>query len=100
MKIALMGKGKTGGEILNLYPKEKIIVFDSKKRPTLEGLNHCDVVISFVPGDILLQYAPILMESQIPLISGSTGHSWPESFESTLKEKNAIGSQALIFLSA
>ena len=91
-----MGKGKTGGEILNLYPKEKIVVFDSKRDP-LWSLNHCDVIISFVPGDILLQYAPILMKSQIPVISGSTGHSWRESLSQLSKKKNAIGSQALIF---
>ena len=87
MKIALIGKGKTGGEILNLHPKGKVVVFDSKNEPTLEGLKECDVAISFVPGNILLGYIPILIDSKIPVVSGSTGHEWPTSFESALTEK-------------
>ena len=87
MKIALIGKGKTGGEILNLHPKGKVVIFDSKNEPTLEGLKECDVAISFVPGNILLGYIPILIDSKIPVVSGSTGHEWPTSFESALTEK-------------
>ena len=43
MKIALIGKGKTGGEILQLYPTDLITDFDSTNPVSIEKLKDCDV---------------------------------------------------------
>lgn len=90
MKIALFGKGKTGGKVLEqlIATNTPHTVFDSKNTPTLEKLKGHDVVISFFAGEVFLQYLPLLVESKIPVVTGSTGMSWPTHFEATLKEKN------------
>jgi 4-hydroxy-tetrahydrodipicolinate reductase len=50
MKIALLGKGKTGGKILEIAPKDIFIeVFDRSHPPTVENLAPFDVIISFLP---------------------------------------------------
>ena len=50
MKIALLGKGLTGGKVLELLVQNNILytVFDSKNTPTLNLLKGHDVVISFL----------------------------------------------------
>lgn len=89
MKIALLGKGKTGGRVLELLIEQKIphTVFDSKNHPTTENLKGHDVIISFLSGEIFKSYLPLLSESKIPVVTGSTGMDWPEHFDSFLKEK-------------
>ncbi|MDO9184225.1 MAG: dihydrodipicolinate reductase C-terminal domain-containing protein, partial [Bacteriovorax sp.] len=52
---------------------------------TLEG--H-DVVISFLPGEAFRNYIPILIQTKIPVICGSTGMNWPLNFDSLLKENS------------
>ena len=87
MKIALLGKGKTGGKILELH-QDEITVFDSKNTPTLEKLKGHDVIISFLAGDIFKEYLDLLVESQIPVVTGSTGFEFPVGFDEKLKENN------------
>jgi len=88
MKIALIGKGKTGGEIINLYPNELLAVFDSKNNVSVEKLRSCDVAVAFVSGDVLEKILPTLIEAKIPLVSGATGFTWSEETVKTLKENN------------
>lgn len=90
MKIALLGKGKTGGKVLELLLEAKMAftLFDSTHKPTIENLIGHDVVISFLPGEAFESYIPLLIESKIPVICGSTGLSWPLDFDALLKEKN------------
>lgn len=83
MKIALLGAGKTGGEVLNLH--ENTISFDLENPPTLDKLAECDAVISFLPGDAFLEYISLLIESKKPVVCGSTGMDWPENIDSELK---------------
>lgn len=87
MKIALLGKGKTGGKVLELLLSKNIphTVFDSSNKPSLESLRGHDVVISFLPGDAFSQYIPLLIEAKIPVVCGSTGMSWPKNFDQELK---------------
>lgn len=93
MKIGLLGSGKTGGEILHLHPKEKIVTFNTTNTMTPEKLEGLDVVIAFVPGEILLQYAPLLIEAKIPVVSGATGFDWPE------ETKNSVAQRELRWIS-
>ena len=90
MKIALLGKGKTGRKVLELMIIAGIehTVFDSKNFPTLEKLHDHDVIISFLPGEAFKTYLPLLIETKIPVVCGSTGMSWPLDFDQELKDKN------------
>ena len=90
MKIAVLGKGKTGGKLLELIIEghHPHTVFDSSNIPTLEKLKDHKVIISFLPGEAFKSYLPLLVETKIPVICGSTGLTWPADFDSELKEKN------------
>jgi 4-hydroxy-tetrahydrodipicolinate reductase len=82
MKIALLGKGKTGGVLRDILVDQKInhTVFDSQNQPTLEKLKGHDVVISFLTGDVFKQYIDLLLESKIPVVTGSTGLDYGSDF--------------------
>ena len=88
MKIALIGKGKTGGQILNLKNQHQIEVFDSKNNVSINKLKDIDVAIAFVDGEIFKQLIPILIKSKVPVVTGSTGLNWEENTDQLLKENN------------
>ena len=87
MKIALLGKGKTGSKVLELATTETE-VFDRSNAPTFEKLHGFDVIISFLPGEAFSDLIPMLVETKIPVVTGSTGFKWPNMFQETLKSKN------------
>jgi 4-hydroxy-tetrahydrodipicolinate reductase len=86
MKIALLGKGKTGGKVLEILESSKIphTIFDSQNTPTIKNLAGHDVIISFLSGEVFKTYIPLLLEAHIPVVTGSTGMDWPENFSETL----------------
>ncbi|MBA2405017.1 MAG: hypothetical protein H0V66_09620 [Bdellovibrionales bacterium] len=86
MKIALLGKGKTGSKVL-LNKSHQVIAFDSKNSPTFEKLETFDVIISFLPGDVFKSLIPLLVETKIPVVTGSTGFEWPANLNQTLIDK-------------
>ena len=86
MKIALLGKGKTGSKVLEIATCE-IEFFDRINEPTLEKLIRHDVIISFLPGEAFESLLPMLIESRKPVVTGSTGFKWPANFDKTLQEK-------------
>lgn len=87
MKIALLGKGKTGSKVLE-NKAHQVIAFDSKNLPTFEKLETFDVIISFLPGEAFKSYIPLLMETKLPVVTGSTGFEWPSNLHQALKDKN------------
>lgn len=87
MKIALLGKGKTGSKVLDIVNPNEVSIFDSQNLLTLEKLKDCNVVISFLPGEIFKDYIDLLVASKLPVIVGSTGFEWPLNFSTTLKEQ-------------
>lgn len=87
MKIALLGKGKTGSKVLE-SKAHQVIAFDSKNPPTFEKLETFDAVISFLPGEAFKSYIPLLVETKLPVVTGSTGFEWPTNLNETLKAKN------------
>ncbi len=89
MKVALLGKGKTGGKVLELLVERCIehTVFDSTNQPTLEKLKEHDVMICFLSGVVFNQYFQLCLDSKIPLICGSTGFDFPSSLSQELKAK-------------
>jgi 4-hydroxy-tetrahydrodipicolinate reductase len=84
MRIALLGKGKTGSKVLELDPS--VTVFDRSNPPNFEKLKGFDVIVSFLPGEAFSSIIPVLLETKRPVVTGSTGFQWPLGFESTLKE--------------
>jgi len=84
VKVALLGSGKTGCEVARLH--SNTVIFNRKNAPTLESLRECDIIISFLPGDAFVKYIPLLVESALPVITGSTGFTWPNSISNTLSE--------------
>ncbi len=86
MKIALLGTGKTGSKIIE-NNKHETLCFNSKNPPTFEQLKKCDVIISFLPGDAFLHFLPLLLETNLPVVCGSTGFKWPDNLDGILKEK-------------
>ncbi len=77
MKIALLGTGKTGSHVASLHKNTEL--FNRKNIPTIEKLKECDVVISFLAGDIFESYIPLLIESKLPVVTGSTGFTWKDT---------------------
>lgn len=90
MKIALLGKGKTGGKVLELLQAQNIphTVFDSQNKPTLAALKNHDVIISFLSGEVFKHYLELLVETKIPVVTGSTGMTFPADFDNDLKKQN------------
>ena len=90
MKIALLGKGKTGSKVLELVTKSnhQIIVFDRQNQINLDKLDGIDIVISFLPGAPFLELIPLLVKSKLPVVTGSTGFNWPSGLDKQLKENN------------
>lgn len=86
MKIALLGAGKTGSKVAELH--KDTVIFNTKNKPNAQKLKECDVVISFLSGDIFNEYIPMLIESKVPVVTGSTGFDWPEDIQSRLQESN------------
>lgn len=86
MKLALLGHGKTGSQVQQLW-KGDIELFDRTNNPTYEKLMACDVIISFLPGDAFLHLIPLLVETKKPVVTGSTGFTWPVDLTQTLEEK-------------
>lgn len=88
MKVALLGAGKTGGKVKELLGNNQPTVFDINNPPNLENLKGHDVIISFLPGEAFASYIPLLLKSQIPVVTGSTGVIWPAEINKTIIECN------------
>jgi 4-hydroxy-tetrahydrodipicolinate reductase len=78
MKIAVIGTGTTGTEVLNLLDDEEIIgPFNTENPPTREKLQPADAAIVFVPGSAVNDILNTLLEAEITAAWGSTGYDWP-----------------------
>lgn len=88
MNVAVIGTGKTGGEVLNLLPAENIVgPYNTKNRPTSAKLVSADVIIIFVPGPAVPEVIDTVFDSKIPAVWGSTGYDWPEDLDQKLKKE-------------
>ena len=74
MKIALVGYGKMGkiiGEIAESRGHE--IVAKLNETPSVENLNHPDVVIEFSNPEVAFENIKFCLENSIPVVCGTTG---------------------------
>lgn len=90
MKIALLGYGKMGKVIEKIaLERGHEIVLRKSGKDSFEGLNNADVAIDFSIPDAALTNISTCLNSNIPIISGTTG--WLDNYEqvvSLCKEKN------------
>lgn len=96
--IGLLGSGKTGGRVLELIEKRRadgeniqVTVFNRSHPVTADNLAGLDGLISFYPGPAFLEAIPTLMDSRLPVVTGSTGFEWPggrQEFHQTLANKD------------
>lgn len=88
MNVAVIGTGKTGGEVVDLLPPENIVgPFNTDHRPTAAKLKSADVIIVFVPGSAVPDIMETIMEAKVPAVWGSTGFDWPEDLDQKLKQE-------------
>lgn len=77
MKIALFGKGKTGGAFLELAKgKHEVEVYSRSRPASLELLKRADAAVVFVPPSGMADIAPLLLEAGVPVVSGTTGFDY------------------------
>ncbi|MDG5767802.1 dihydrodipicolinate reductase C-terminal domain-containing protein [Balneolales bacterium ANBcel1] len=100
MNIALVGAGRTGGEVLKLAHGKKeiqVTVYDIDNPPEASKLAGHDIAICFLPGDPFVAAIPELLAAKIPVVTGSTGFAWPGGRQA-FSEK--LGEQGLIWVHA
>jgi 4-hydroxy-tetrahydrodipicolinate reductase len=88
MRIALLGNGKTGSRVVRLCSEKSwdVTIFNQTNQPTVAALKSHDIAISFLPGPAFESYIDTILESNILLVCGSTGFSWPNGLELFTKE--------------
>ncbi len=75
-KIAVLGTGKTGSEViaaLNAKSQYEIISLNRSNPPTEELWKSIDAAICFLPGPAFLEYFDLLVSNPKPMVVGSTG---------------------------
>lgn len=89
MKIAVIGTGKTGGEVVKLLDKDQVIgPFDTGHPPTAKKLKSADAAIIFVPGTAVDQLKKPVMAAGIASAWGSTGYDWQDDkLDAELKDR-------------
>lgn len=88
MNIAVIGTGKTGGEVVDLLNPENIVgPFNTANKPTPKKLQGADAIIIFVPGAAVDDIFDTVMETGIPAVWGSTGYEWPDDLDQRLRDK-------------
>lgn len=85
MKFAVIGTGKTGGEVVDILEKDKVVgPFNSRNKPTPESLAEADVAVIFVPAPAVDDLMDPLLESGIPAVWATTGYEWPDKLNEKL----------------
>lgn len=89
-KLAIIGKGKTGGEVLKLLSAdESPIVFDQSHPVSVDALKMADAAIIFVPGAVVPHIFETVLAAGIATVWGSTGFNWPENLHERLVKTGA-----------
>jgi len=89
MKFAIIGTGKTGGQVVELLDDDTIVgPFNSSDKPTVGELKKADAAILFVPAEAVEELMEPLLESGIPAAWATTGYDWPTDLDEKLKDRN------------
>lgn len=84
MKVAIFGRGKTGGQLLGLIPESGIVGPFGRTLPSVQVLDSADVAIVFVPGEGIHQIIDLLIKAKLPAVIGTTGVDTPPSLHAQL----------------
>ncbi len=95
MKIALVGSGKTGSKVAQAHSDTTL--FNRSNLVSLEKLKNHDVIISFLPGDAFLEHTELFLQSKLPVVTGSTGFTWPEDLNKRLTQQQTAWIHATNF---
>lgn len=86
MKIAVIGRGKTGQAVCDSLPAGQIqAVFSTENPVRVDQLKMADLAIVFVPGNSMPALIPTLLEAGIPVVCGATGFDWPQDFSERIQ---------------
>ena len=87
MKVAVIGRGKTGSAVITGLGSQQIQdIYHSTNPVTVDKLQGADVAIVFVPGMHFAKILPILIKSNISVVCGVTGFDWPERWQQQLSQ--------------
>ncbi|MFZ9035879.1 MAG: dihydrodipicolinate reductase C-terminal domain-containing protein [Francisellaceae bacterium] len=90
MKVAVIGKGKTGQAVINTLTHHRIeTIYDSQTPLSAYSLNKADAAIVFIPANALSTLLPELMASSIPIICGTTGFNWDQSLIERINKRKS-----------
>jgi 4-hydroxy-tetrahydrodipicolinate reductase len=88
MNIAVIGNGRTGQFLESLIKKENLVgVYNHQQPPTFEDLKAADAAIIFVPASALRELYPLLLESQVPVVTGTTGLHWSTDMQNEIADR-------------
>lgn len=85
IRYSVIGTGKTGGAVADVLGG-KATLFNQSNKPTPEALRQTDIAVIFVPGSAASEIVPVVLESEIPAIWGTTGYKWPEDLPELVKD--------------
>lgn len=85
--VAVLGTGKTGGEVLKILRAQgdiEVLALNHSNPPNEDLWNRIDAAVCFLPGPAFLQYLPLFLKIPKPMVIGSTG------YELTSEQRQAI----------
>ncbi len=88
MRFGVVGRGKTGQEVIHVLGEKVTRVFSSEQPIEMNLLTDLDTLIVFVTADVLKSILPKLIESGCLVVCGTTGFAWPSDFSEELKKKH------------
>ncbi|MBI2521659.1 MAG: hypothetical protein HYV97_14690 [Bdellovibrio sp.] len=85
-KIAIIGKGKTGGQVVELAQKQQrpYDVFDSKSDFNSVIWSSYGGAIVFLPASAMAMHLDTFVQSNLPMIIGTTGFDFPKDLRQKL----------------
>lgn len=93
LNVAVVGDGRTGSEVVRLLQQAEGLtlsaVFNEENPLNVEGLAGSDVAIVFVPPTAMDQVVPVLIESGVNVVCGTTGYHWSRELWSQLNNSDA-----------
>lgn len=80
LNIAVIGNGRTGSAVVELIEQSTVAslagVFDQDNPVSAQALQGVDVAIVFVPPTAMGDIVPVLLESGVHVVCGTTGYHW------------------------
>lgn len=93
LNIAVVGDGRTGQEVVRLIENASNLnlsaVFNEDRPVDVAGLTDTDVAIVFVPPTAMDAVVPVLIESGVDVVCGTTGYHWTRETWAQINATNA-----------